>query len=190
MTWNGSGEHIFTTEKNTISTVTVSPDANREKGLRATVRSGYLFELNTAEHVVIRNLTFCGSAHENPRLSSLAVAIRTIRTRNILVENCHFHYNSGGVGVTANSIGCTARNCFFLRNEARGYGEAVQLFFGGKSKYCLAENNIIADTEVHGLRFYSGAEHCTARGNIIVNAKSSDFTTKPPVPRVWQSGMS
>ena len=152
------------------------------KGLRATVRSGYLFELNTAEHVVIRNLTFCGSAHENPRLSSLAVAIRTIRTRNILVENCHFHYNSGGLAFTANSIGCTARNCFFLRNEARGYGEAAQLFFGGKSKYCLAENNIIADTEVHGLRFYSGAEHCTARGNIIVNARLGLYykASRPP----------
>lgn len=154
------------------------------KGLRATVRSGYLFELNTAEHVVIRNLTFCGSAHENPRLSSLAVAIRTIRTRNILVENCHFYYNSGGVAFTANSIGSTARNCFFLRNEARGYGEAAQLFFGGKSKYCLAENNTIADTEVHGLRFYSGAEHCTARGNIIVNARIGLYYKASLPPRL------
>ena len=75
------------------------------KGLRATVRSGYLFELNGAEHVIVRNLTFCGSAHENPRLSSLAVALRTIKTRHILVENCGFYYNSGGAAFTAGSIG-------------------------------------------------------------------------------------
>ena len=154
------------------------------KGLRATVRSGYLFELNGAEHVIVRNLTFCGSAHENPRLSSLAVALRTIKTRHILVENCGFYYNSGGAAFTAGSIGSTARNCFFQRNEARGYGEAAQLFFGGKSRDCLAENNIITDTEIHGLRFYSGAENCTARGNIIVNARIGLYYKASAPPRL------
>ena len=35
----------------------------------------------------------------------------------------------------------------------------------------LAENNIVLNTGVHGVRFYSGATDSTARNNIIVNAR-------------------
>ncbi len=140
------------------------------KGLKATVRSGYLFLVQGARNLVIRDMTFCGTAHENPRFSSLAAAIRTIGSENILVENCGFLYNSGGVAFTSTLNG-TARNCFFRRNEALGYGEMAQLFWGSGSRNCLAENNIAFNDRNHGIRFYSGASNVTARGNIILNSK-------------------
>ena len=141
------------------------------KSLRATVHSGYLFLFERASHVKIENLTFCGSAHKDPRYSSWAIAIRCIGTSDITVDNCGFYYNSGGVAFTVKSKNSTVRNSFFHRNDAPGYAEAAQLFFGGASKNNLAENNIVVNTGVHGVRFYSGAIDDTARNNIIVNSR-------------------
>ena len=141
------------------------------RNLRATVHSGYLFLLSKAAHVKIQNLTFCGSAYKDPRYSSWGIAIRCTATSNITVEKCSFLYNSGGVAFTVNSRNSTTRKCFFHRNDAPGYAEAAQLFFGGKSRNNLAENNIVVNTGVHGIRFYSGATDSTARNNIIVNAR-------------------
>ena len=140
-------------------------------GLRATVNSGYLFLFEGASHVTVRNLTFCGSAHKDPRYSSWAIAIRCTKCTGMTVEKCGFLFNSGGVAFTVGCRDSVTRNCFFRRNEAPGYAEAAQLFFGGKSRNNLAENNLIVDTGIHGLRFYSGATDCTARNNIIVNAR-------------------
>ena len=141
------------------------------KSLRATVHSGYLFLFERASHVKIETLTFCGSAHKDPRYSSWAIAIRCIGTSDITVGNCGFYYNSGGVAFTVKSKNSTVRNSFFHRNDAPGYAEAAQLFFGGASKNNLAENNIVVNTGVHGVRFYSGAIDDTARNNIIVNSR-------------------
>ena len=141
------------------------------RGLRISVHSGYLFLLQKAAHVKIENLTFCGSAYKDPRYSSWAIAIRCTGTSDITVENCSFYYNFGGVAFTVSSRNSVARNNFFHRNDAAGYAEAAQLFFGGKSKNNLAENNLVINTGVHGVRFYSGAADCTAKNNIIVNAR-------------------
>ena len=141
------------------------------RGLRATIHSGYLFLLSGAAHVKIEDLTFCGSAYEDPRLSSWAIAIRCIGTSDITVDRCSFLYNSGGVAFTSRSKNSVAKNCFFHRNDAPGYAEAAQLFYGGGSKNNLAENNLVINTGVHGIRFYSGATDCVARNNIVVNAR-------------------
>ena len=122
------------------------------RGLRATVNSGYLFLLQNAAHVRIENLTFCGSAYKDPRYSSWGIAIRCTTTSDVTVDNCRFFYNSGGVAFTVRSLNSTVRNSFFHRNDAPGYAEAAQLFFGGKSRNNLAENNIVLNTGVHGVR--------------------------------------
>jgi|GEM_PF-1254632 len=142
-----------------------------ETGLRATVNSGYLFLFEGASHVTVRDLIFCGSAHKDPRYSSWAIAIRCTGCTGMTVEKCDFLFNSGGVAFTVSCKDSVTRNSFFHRNEAPGYAEAAQLFFGGKSRNNLAENNLIVDTGIHGLRFYSGATDCIARNNIIVNAR-------------------
>ena len=139
--------------------------------LRATVHSGYLFLFQKAARIKVENLTFCGSAYKDPRSSSWAIAIRCTGTSDVSVENCSFLYNSGGVAFTVQSRNSTVRNCFFHRNDAPGYAEAAQLFFGGKSRNNLAENNLVINTGVHGVRFYSGAIDDTARNNVIVNSR-------------------
>ena len=141
------------------------------KGFRATVHSGYLFLLQKAAYVKFENLTFCGSAYKDPRYSSWSIAIRCTGTSDVTVEKCSFYYNSGGVAFTVRSRNSVAKNNFFHRNDAAGYAEAAQLFFGGQSKNNLAENNLVVNTGVHGVRFYSGAIDNTARNNIIVNAR-------------------
>ena len=141
------------------------------KGLRISVHSGYLFLLQKAAHIKIENLTFCGSAYKDPRYSSWAIAIRCTETSDITVEKCSFYYNFGGVAFTVRSRNSVARNNFFHRNDAAGYAEAAQLFFGGQSRNNLAENNLVVNTGVHGVRFYSGAIDSTAKNNIIVNAR-------------------
>ena len=141
------------------------------RNLRATIHSGYLFLLEAAAHVRIEDLTFCGSAYKDPRYSSWAIAIRCTGTSDITVDRCRFYYNSGGVAFTVRSKNSTVRNSFFHRNDAPGYAEAAQLFFGGASRNNLAENNIVVNTGVHGVRFYSGAIDDTARNNIIINSR-------------------
>ena len=149
-----------------------TPDGKKPgRTLRATVYSGYLFLFQQAAHVKIENLTFCGSAYKDPRYSSWGIAIRCIGTSDITVDRCSFYYNSGGVAFTVKSQNSVTRNSFFKRNDAPGYAEAAQLFYGGQSKNNLAENNIVVDTGVHGIRFYSGAADSTALNNIVVNAR-------------------
>lgn len=137
--------------------------------LRVGSHSGHLLTLQQAEHLVLRDLTFTGSAHMEAKLSALGSAIRALETRSLRIENCRFYFNSGGVNITNNCYDSIVRNCFFRQNNSYGYSEMAQLFFGSSCKKNQAIDNIILDGRTHGLRFYSGAEDCTARGNIIVN---------------------
>ncbi|NLF92552.1 MAG: hypothetical protein GX564_01585 [Oligosphaeraceae bacterium] len=139
--------------------------------IKVTVHSGHLLVLQGAKHLTLRNLSFCGSAHERPRLSAWGAAIRTLNTVSLTIEDCSFYLNSGGVNITNDCLDTVVRRCFFRRNESLGYSEMAQLFFGSRAKNNLAEDNVILDGQTHGLRFYSGAENVTARGNIILNER-------------------
>lgn len=137
-------------------------------GIKTSVDSGYLLLLDKAEYLTLRNLSFYGSAHRDPRSSALGCAIRTLHTVGLRIEACNFLYNSGGVNITNACRDTIVRRCFFTRNESFGYSEMAQLFFGSGARGCLAEENLITQGRTHGLRFYSNAEDVTARGNIIV----------------------
>lgn len=137
-------------------------------GIKTSVDSGYLFLIEKAEYLTLRNLSFYGSAHRDPRSSALGCAIRTLYTNALHIEECSFLYNSGGVNITNACRDISVRRCFFTRNESFGYSEMAQLFFGSGAKGCLAEENLITNGRTHGLRFYSNAEDVTARANIIV----------------------
>ena len=137
--------------------------------LRVGTYSGHLLTLLKAEHLVLRDLTFTGSAHQEAKLSALGCAIRTLETKHLRIENCRFYFNSGGVNITNNCYDSIVRDCFFRQNNSYGYSEMAQLFFGSNCKKNLALDNVIIDGRTHGLRFYSGAEDCSARGNTIVN---------------------
>ncbi len=138
-------------------------------GLRVGTHSGHLMTLLTAENLILRDLTFTGAAHQEAKLSALGSAIRALETKHLLIENCRFYFNSGGVNITNNCYDSIVRKCFFRQNNSYGYSEMAQLFFGSYCKKSQAIDNIIIDGRTHGLRFYSGAEDCIARGNIIVN---------------------
>jgi len=139
--------------------------------IKATVNSGHILLLQEARHLTLRNLTFCGSAHQQPRFSASGSAIRTHNTIALQIEDCNFYLNSGGVNITQTCLDTTVRRCFFRRNESLGYSEMAQLFFGHRARNNLAEDNVILDGRAHGLRFYGGAENNTARGNIILNER-------------------
>lgn len=145
-----------------------SPESHQ---LKYTVHSGHLWVIDGAGELTVRNLTFCGSGHRIPRLSALASAIRTFNTNKLVIEQCSFEFNSGGVNITNRCRNTIVRDSFFRRNISEGYSEMAQLFFGSGCRDSLAENNLIIDGTTHGLRFYSGAENVTARGNIIVGER-------------------
>jgi len=144
----------------------LAPDKH---SLKTTVLPGYIFLLKKAKHVIIKDLTFCGSYPEIPRYAGWGVPLRAMGTTNLIIDNCAFFFNCGGVSISSRSLNSSVKNCLFSNNQADGYGEIAQLIFSGNSVNNLAENNIIFDGNNHGLRFYSGAKNCTAIGNIIVN---------------------
>ncbi|NLF94983.1 MAG: hypothetical protein GX564_13940 [Oligosphaeraceae bacterium] len=138
-------------------------------GLRIGTHSGHLIILQAAENIILRDLSFTGSSHREAKLSALGSAIRTLNTRHLRIENCSFYFNTGGVNITNHCYDSIVRKCFFRQNNSYGYSEMAQLFFGSYCQKNQAIDNIIMDGRTHGLRFYSGAEDCTATGNIIVN---------------------
>ncbi|NLF94982.1 MAG: hypothetical protein GX564_13935 [Oligosphaeraceae bacterium] len=146
-----------------------SPSRHR---IRVTTRSGYLLAVSNAEHLQIANLSFTGANHATPSESRFGSAIRVNTSNHILIENCDFYFNSGGIYITFHSRNPVVRNCFFRGNDGLGYGEMAQLFFHLSCSDCLAENNTVLDGRTHGIRFYSGAKNVTARGNIIRNERN------------------
>lgn len=165
------GTWLADREQNILYVHSVDGQAPTPGSIKVTVHSGHLLLLQKAKHLILRNLSFCGSAHERPRLSARAAAIRTMNTVSLIIEDCSFYLNSGGVNITNHCLDTIVRRCFFRRNESLGYSEMAQLFFGSWAKNNLAEDNVILDGQTHGLRFYSGAENVTARGNIILNER-------------------
>lgn len=161
-----------------------TPDGGKpSEKLQTALFSGHIFELEGAEYLIIKDLSFAGSAHKVPRLSALGAAIRTRKTRHITIDNCRFYFNSGGVNITAYSEDTIVRNCFFRKNISIGYSEMAQLFFGQFCKRSLAENNLIVDGSTHGLRFYAGAADCTALNNTVVNERMGIYFKASKAPR-------
>jgi len=154
------------------------PEAN----LHVSTFSGHIISIIGAEYLVLKDLSFLGSAHEVPRLSALGAAIRAQKTKHLTIEGCRFFFNYGGVNITNACEDTTVRNCFFRKNISPGYSEMAQLFFGSRSTGGKALNNLITDGQTHGLRFYSGAEECTAIGNIVVNEMNAIYfkASRPP----------
>ena len=77
-----------------------SPSRHR---IRVTTRSGYLFAVSNAEHLQIANLSFTGANHATPSESRFGSAIRVNTSNHILIENCDFYFNSGGIYITFHS---------------------------------------------------------------------------------------
>ncbi len=165
------GTYLYDSKNKKIYIHTSDGQAPENHQLKFTIHSGHLWVFDGADQLTVRNLTFCGSAHRTPRLSALAAAIRTFRTNKLVIENCNFEFNSGGVNITNECRDTIVRNSYFSRNISEGYSEMAQLFFGSKCRNSLAENNLIVDGATHGLRFYSRAENVSAVGNVIVGER-------------------
>ena len=136
--------------------------------LKMTVNPGYIFNPVKAKHLIFKNLVFCGSYAKIPRMAGWGYAYRSMDCENILIENCGFFFNCGGVSISKGADN-TVERCVFSRNMAAGYGELAQLFFGQRTRNGKAIGNIVTNGMTHGIRFYSGAENPTAIGNIVVN---------------------
>jgi hypothetical protein len=136
--------------------------------IKITVNPGYIFNPTQANNLIFKDLTFCGSYAENPRLAGWGYAFRSIKCDNILIDNCSFFYNCGGAAISKGKNN-TVQNCFCFNNVAAGYGELAQIMLSSKTENGKALNNTVLKGINHGVRFYSHAVNPTAIGNIVVN---------------------
>ena len=142
------------------------------KGLRATVRSGYLFELNTAEHVVIRNLTFCGSAHET----------FSWKTVIFITTPAAWHLRQTASAAQRGTASSSATKRADTARRHNSFSEANPSIVLRKITLSpIRKSTVCASIPV---------QNTVPPEAISSSMQGSDFTTKPPVPRVWQSGMS
>lgn len=138
---------------------------------KITVMGGNLLNLTSVKNVIIKNLSFSGSAPENFRQSQFGFAIMTLKSENILIDNCDFHYNCGGY-LDRQGLKNTIQNCRLSNNITLWWGEFAQIIFESKSSNCTAIDNIITDGGNHGLRFYGWSTDVRGIGNIVINDRN------------------
>jgi len=93
----------------------------------------------------------------------------TDQTDHIVVRDCTFLYNGGGIYVSGADDVTIERN-LLIRNEEPFWNESAQILVSGDAQRVSVTGNIVLDGNTYGIRFYAGPSDSTATGNIIRNA--------------------
>jgi len=135
--------------------------------LTATVLAGHGIEIQ-GSYVHLDGLVIRGFGPRAKRDAGRSFGIRLSGAHHE-IRNCTLLYNGGGISVGAQDA--VVRDNLLIGNLDPFHGEMGQIYCGHGSENVQVIRNTVLDAPTHGIRFYEGARHGTAVGNIVRNAR-------------------
>lgn len=138
--------------------------------LSISITNGHGFSFDRATDLIIEGLRFSGynaRFQADPRTQRNRWGLHFRDAERIVVRNCQFYFNGGGVGFRQVKD-ALVENCVSIANDSPHFASNACIFTWGPAERVTYRNNLVHSTTSRGLRFYVGGSiDCVMEGNVV-----------------------